>query len=299
MNRLAGFVALCLLVLGWAGAAVAAPAQPLFDGEGILDVVIRGPIQQIRRTAPLREDIHAAVLELRGERQETHEIGLAARGITRRQRDVCTFPPLRIEFREPPGRNSLFAGQRRLKLVTHCRPPESFQDYILLEYAAYRLFNRISPHSVRVRLASITYVAEEGREPSVSRLGFFIEDVGRAARRNGMASVGAVRISPAQLSAAHAARLAVFQYMIGNLDWSLIAGPPGAGCCHNVRLVGADRRTASGLIPIPYDFDHSGLVDAPYATPPPQIAVQSVRTRRYRRQISHNQAAPAAAGPAR
>jgi len=63
---------------------------------------------------------------------------------------------------------------------------------------------------------------------------------------------GVKRISASQLDAAAAARYAVFEYMISNLDWAMTAGPAGADCCHNARLMGAKGVTgaSTGLIPV-------------------------------------------------
>lgn len=187
---------------------------------------------------------------------------------------------------------SPFAGQRRLKLVTHCRPAAGFQQFLLLEYSAYRLFNLIEPVSYRARLATVDYVESDGRI-STTRAAFFIEDTDHAARRNGLAEarVGD-RVQSAQLDPRQAARVALFEYMIGNLDWSMRAGPEGEGCCHNVRLAA---RQAGALLPMPYDFDYSGLVDAPYAVPPDQFRINSVRKRVYQGFCRHNGEALAAA----
>ena len=111
-------------------------------------------------------------------------VQLTPRGITRLRQETCDFPPLRVEFASPPPPASLFAGQRRLKLVTHCRPAAFFQQHVLLEYAAYRLNNLLTPASFRARLATIDYVGEDGR-PVVTRVGFFIEDRDDVGRRIG------------------------------------------------------------------------------------------------------------------
>jgi hypothetical protein len=87
--------------------------------------------------------------------------------------------------------------------------------------------------------------------------------------------------------------------MIGNLDWSMIAGPAGDTCCHNGKLLGAAPGATAGLIPIPYDFDYSGFVDAPYAAPPSEVPVDSVRDRRYRGYCVHNAEAQAVAAEIR
>jgi hypothetical protein len=87
--------------------------------------------------------------------------------------------------------------------------------------------------------------------------------------------------------------------MIGNLDWDMTAGPAGEPCCHNMKIIGPSAAAASALRPVPYDFDMSGLVDAPYAAPPEQIRIKSVRTRVYRGICSHNAETRAAAAELR
>jgi len=214
-----------------------------------------------------------------------YPVTLTPRGITRKTSDICDFPPLRVELSQLPPKGSLFDHQKKLKLVTHCKRAPDFQQKVLLEYSAYRLFNMITPLSFRARLANIDYLDDSGR-PYVSRVGFFIEDFGDVAKRNGMevAHMGP-RVPVTQLDAAAGARFAVFEYMISNYDWSMRAGPPGTQCCHNARLMSA----APGdlLTTVPYDFDYSGLVDAPYSVPPEGIPIDSVRQRSYRGYCSH------------
>ena len=276
-----------------AAAIAAEPAKPLFASNDPIRLTISGPISAIANKAEQSEAPRPATLALTGT-AESHPIRLSARGITRRKSETCPFPPLRVEFAAPPPAASLFHGQRRLKLVTHCREAAGFQQHVLLEYAAYRLFNHLTPASYRVRLAQIDYVEPSGKLKA-SRVGFFIEDTDDVARRNGVREAKMPdRISNAQLVARDSARVALFQYMIGNLDWSIRAGPSGQGCCHNSRLIAPAAATAN-LVPIPYDFDFSGLVDAPYAVPPDGLPVKSVRKRYYRGYCRFNAEAPAVA----
>ena len=266
------------------GAAAAQAPTPLFSADAPIRLTIRGPLGAIARAAETSTTSHGATLSIPGT-TDVYPIRLSARGISRRKKETCQFPPLRVEFTQTPAATSLFAGQRRLKLVTHCRQSSGFQQYLLLEYAAYRLFNLLAPVGYRARLATIDYAEPDGRA-GTTRFGFFIEDTDDAARRNGFAEarVGD-RISPNQLNPRQAARAALFQYMIGNLDWSMRAGPQGEGCCHNFRLA-AD--PAGPFFPMPYDFDYSGLVDAPYAVPPDQFRINSVRKRVYQGYCRHN-----------
>ena len=265
-------------------------AKPLFGSEAPIRFTIQGPVNSIARKAAKSVAPEAAVLTMTAP-AESHPIQLSARGLSRRTGGICDFPPLRVEFTRPPAATSLFAGQRRLKLVTHCKSSAGHQQYLLMEYSGYLLLNQLTPLSHRVRLATVDYVEPNGK-PSISRLGFFIEDLDDLAKRNGLseARVGD-RINAGQLDPAGAARTALFMYMIGNLDWSMRAGPAGEGCCHNSRLLSG----GPGLIPVAYDFDYSGLVDAPYAIPPAQVKVRSVRQRHYMGYCRHNNAALAAA----
>jgi hypothetical protein len=131
-----------------------------------------------------------------------------------------------------------------------------------------------------VRLSNIDYRDADGR-PIVSRTGFFIEELSDVAKRNGLKETHAPdRIPATDLSPPDAARYALFQEMIANHDWSMRAGPAGRDCCHNAELIGA---LGPGMtIPIPYDFDFSGYVSPPYATPPDELHISSVRQRFYR-----------------
>ena len=261
--------------------ALSAPAsaqqpKPLFATSEPIHITIQAPLSGLIRS---RSDavIQGTLTDPTG---QALPIALSVRGITRRAADVCEFPPLRVQFTSPPPPASLFAGQKKLKLVTHCKNNPAFQQYVLLEYSAYRMYNVLTPHSFRVRLANVDYRGADGR-PIVSRVGYFLEDLGDLARRNGMKETRAPEIIPnTDLKSADAARYALFQHMISNHDWSMRAGPKGRECCHNAELMGP--LAPGATIPVPYDFDFSGFVNAPYATPPDQLKIHSVRDRFYR-----------------
>ena len=264
------------------------PAKPLFASDEPIRLTISGGVDLIAKGGTDGRQGRSGTVTVAGT-SGSLPVMLEPRGITRRQRDVCQFPPLRVTFNQPPPADSVFAGQKRLKLVSHCRAAEGFQNYVLLEYAAYRIYNSLTPLSFRARLAQIEYRDTAG-QPITTRYGFFIENADDVARRNGMqeARVGE-RFPVSRLSPTDAARFAIFQYMIANLDWAMQAGPAGDTCCHNSRPI-----TSGGpLIPVPYDFDFSGMVNAPYATPPSAVNVSSVRQRRYRGLCRHNSEAKA------
>lgn len=274
---------LAVFALGAAHVKAQAPA-PLFAASDPLSLTIKAPLQSIIRNRNSPGAIAGTLIDPSG---QSLPISLQLRGITRRTNDICDFPPLRVDFTARPPATSVFAGQRRLKLVTHCRNQGSFQQHVLLEYAAYRLYNVLTPRSFQVRLANISYQGADGR-PIIQRVGFFIEDLGDVAKRNGTKEVHAPpRIPTTDLSPADAARYALFQHMIGNHDWTMRAGPAGEDCCHNAKLIGG--LGTGNAIPIPYDFDYSGFVDAPYAVPPAQLpSLHDVHQRLYRGYCIHS-----------
>ncbi|MEO5611751.1 MAG: hypothetical protein ABIT68_03135 [Sphingomicrobium sp.] len=282
MARIGNWIGMAAVLFASGSAAQApGPATPMFADDSPIHLVVRGPIPSIVRSAEGGNVPQPGTVSLVGGSGESFPVAISARGITRRMSATCSFPPLRLDLQSRPAASSYFAGQKRLKLVTHCRNDAGFQRYLLLEYAAYRMYNLLTPLSFRAKLATVDYQDVDGR-PIVSRAGFLIEDLGDLARRNGLVEVKTgPRISPAILRRTDAARFALFEYLVSNLDWAMSAGPVGDNCCHNARLV-SPRGASSNLIVVPYDFDFSGMVNAPYASPPEGIPVANVRERRYR-----------------
>ena len=273
-----------------AEAKAPAPPTPLFASDVPIKMTIQGPMATLvgkRAETPM-----PATMIVDG---VTYPITLTPRGITRLKKETCDFPPLRVDLTQPAPPGSLFQGQHRLKLVTHCKRSEDFQQKVLLEYSAYRLYNLMTHQSFRARLANIDYVDEKG-QPYISRVGYFLEDFSDVAKRNGMSNAHLGDLVPlAQIDPFGGARFAVFEYMISNYDWSMRAAPKGEECCHNARLM--VEAPGALAIPVPYDFDFSGLVEAPYAGPPIEMPdLDSVRQRTYRGYCIHmNQARAIAA----
>jgi len=269
-------------------AALAKNTAPLFASDEPVKIKIIGPLKELIRKAPKSTDPYLATLQVVGAADDVHAIELSARGNSRRDRRTCRFPPLRVRFDEKPGKESAFKGEKSLKLVTHCRAAARYQQYYLREFAAYKLLNLMTPVSLKVRQAEIEYIDGESQEVIEKRYGFFIEDIDDAAKRNDMKEIGVDEIGFYDLNQEAGAIYGLFQYMIGNLDWSVQSGMEGSDCCHNTKLVGETKESLKNLFPVPYDFDYSGFVDAPYALPPEGLPVRSVRNRYYRGFCIHN-----------
>jgi len=194
------------------------------------------------------------------------------RGGFRKDSVNCDFPPLRLNFSNTTVINTIFSGQDKIKLVTHCQSRLSrYEQNVLEEYLAYKLYNLFAEESFFVRLVQLTYADVSGKVDTLVKLGFLIEPISQMAKRNGCEKFVVNKIQQTETSKHKTTVLAIFQYMIGNTDWSVWNQ-------HNLELLSKD--TLSKPIVVPFDFDWSGLVDAPYAIPAGSLP--SVRTRMYR-----------------
>jgi hypothetical protein len=282
------------IFLATVGFATPAAAQtPLFSDESELALTIEAPLGDLVRAAPRSTDAFPAALIMDGRRLD---IELSPRGISRRTLGICNFPPLRINL-TGPRQGTVFQGQNKIKLVTRCSSGASYEQFTVLEYTAYRLYNVITPLSFRVRPVRVTYRDTNGRRREETQFNFLIEDVDDLARRNRRTAieVQTQEVRSAQLDPEQASLVTMFQFMIGNLDWDMTQGPAGQECCHNGKLLAASATARERVLPVPYDFDFSGLVNAPYATPPEGIPVPTVRQRYYRGLCRFNDQARTAA----
>jgi hypothetical protein len=204
-------------------------------------------------------------------KEEVHIIKVRGRGKYRRK--VCQFPPIKLNFsKRSLNVNHYNPSYDKLKLVTHCLDDKyEGRENVFKEFMAYKLYNELTANSLRVQLVSITYIDTGGKYGKLKRYGFLIEDTDEMASRIGGVECDDCMNAPANsLSLADENMLAVFQYMIGNEDWSL-------PLVRNVKLV--DHNGGKGIIPVPYDFDFSGMVDASYALPNSDYQLTDVKQR--------------------
>jgi len=254
---------------------VEADSRPLFKEIEPLTFTLTGDFSAVNKERnPNNKKLFPATLtvqDAKGPRDIPVKIG--SRGHFRLMVRNCDFVPLRLEV--PHGDEAAgtpFEGQTTLKLGTHCRSDREYDNYTLREYLTYRLFNLVTPLSFRARLARATYVDAKSKKTIGNRYSIFIEHENDVARRFGGRVVELPRVQFTDLDPATLNRMMLFEYMIGNTDFSIWA-------LHNVRIV-QDRNRR--LFPVPYDFDLSGLVHAPYAAPDPRIGIRSVLDRLYR-----------------
>ena len=247
---------------------------PLFNTDSIFDLKLTGNLKAIYND---RDDKEVGEHPMLMQFQQTPTskvtalpLVVKARGHFRRMKTNCDLPPLWLEFnKEAKLKGSLFEKQKKLKLVTPCRG----DNYVVREFLIYKIYNLISPQCMRARLVKVTYEDSMGKVKTQTQYSILIEDDMKAAKRNFTYINDVMMVRMENVNAAEFTKLAVFEYLIGNTDWSV-------PYLHNIKLAYKD--STSTPIAIPYDFDHSGMVDAPYAVPPEQLELTSVRQRRYR-----------------
>jgi hypothetical protein len=260
---------------------------PLFVNQNTLQVRIEAPLTTLMRVRSDTEYLDGtfAYTDASGD-EHLLDLKLRARGRYRRQKDTCDFPPVRLNFDKEQVTGTEFAGQDKLKLVTHCENgKDSYEQFVLKEYLAYKIFNVMTDYSFGARLLRVTYVDNERGGQSRTRYGFVIEDDELLAKRIGGELIEGPGINYDQLDSAYAALVSVFEYLIGNTDYSLIRGAKDDDCCHNAVLFS---KAPGGYLAIPYDFDFSGIVNTPYAEPNPKLPIRNVTRRLYRGLCEYN-----------
>jgi len=197
------------------------------------------------------------------------EIALETRGQFRRS--VCYIPPLKLIFNS--NRKAALSPLKSLKMVSQCNTTDSYEKYLLKEYLVYKMYNLISEKSFRVRLMNIQWVDSAGKRKSFNQVAFLIEDVKDMAKRNRCVEFKSNGLNAALTDRPQMTIVNIFEYMIGNTDWSV----PNR---HNIALM---RLKDSSVAPyaVPYDFDFSGMVSASYAKPGEGLDIENVRQRYY------------------
>lgn len=247
------------------------PTKSIFDQISAIDrpkVEIHGNLLHLIEDMLLDEEgeevYHEAVIKIASDNESIEmPIRIAKRGVTRKR--ICDFPPIKLKFYSDSLLASGYSEFNTYKLVTHCLRDN--EDLLLKEYAVYKLYNHFTNNSFRVKLIDIVYHDSSKRLEPVTHHAFIIEEDEELAHR---LKATLVEDKVASIDRQQYAQMVVFQYMIGNTDWNLTGG-------HNMKWI--QQADIPSPTPIPYDFDFSGLVNAPYAEPHPQIPIANVRER--------------------
>ncbi len=201
---------------------------------------------------------------------QTYKIELRPRGKYRRK--VAEIPPLKIKFKK----KDLVAGGldtlNEVKLVLPCFDNALGDELIVKEYIAYKMFEKLTGASVRARLIRLTLRDTHVEKSKKVMLAMLVEDEEETVARLNGKVVDQYGLPIDSLMTNQAALVAMFEYMIGNTDWEI-------AMMRNVRLIRSLDDSTGKVLVIPYDFDFSGLVSAPYSSPASETGLKTVRDR--------------------
>ncbi|MEL6251814.1 MAG: hypothetical protein AAFR87_07380 [Bacteroidota bacterium] len=245
----------------------------LFGSDEVLKIQLDFDIKQLLK-GKYKELYVPASLSLTLENGEQIEESIRVRARGNSRKSYCTLPPLKLNFKNKESKESHFLGQTTLKLVVPCRNSKVFQQYVYKEYLAYKLFNLISDISFKVRLVELNLTDSQGKRKPMQVYGFLIEHIDKLADRNDSHEIEPARFSKKLVERTYMAKVAIFQYAIGNTDWKVEN-------THNIKVLESNPVANRQVYAVPYDFDYAGLVNASYAVPHDQLGLTSVTQRLY------------------
>lgn len=254
--------------------ATANTPESIFDqlyGKEVLDIQINIDIVQLDSMRRTNDKIpaHLTFVDANGETQEW-DMKVRTRGRYRRMK--CGFPPLKLDFSKKDLKKAGLAEFDKMKLVTQCLDGEKGEELVLRENLAYQLYQELTPQSYRTQLVRVTYICSSSNE-TITNYGIIIEDKDQlTARLNVTECENCYAPALESFQQDNVQRHALFQYMIGNADWSIPEN-------RNLKLFKSN--VDSSMIAVAYDFDFSGIVDAPYAVRSGVNGAVSVKKRIY------------------
>lgn len=272
-------IILSLLLTNVASAAVA--PDPLFQSKEILEITLTAPFDTIDddRDKDQQYDGTLSYTDAAGQTVML-DVQLSVRGNWRLERRNCKYSQMWVDLKRGQVEGTLFENQNRLKMVVQCRDPGHYADFLIRELKAYQIFGELSEINFDTRLLNVSYADSVRPNDSRTHLAYFIEHKDRLAERLGYDEVDLNEIPREQLHQQQSTMVALFMYMLGNTDFSMIRGPDGEECCQNAKTLVND---LGEYLLIPYDFDASGFVDATYAPQPdPRFNLRDSKIRLYR-----------------
>jgi hypothetical protein len=181
------------------------------------------------------------------------DILVEARGKYRRR--ICTFPPILLNFKKSHLKDEGFKAYDKMKLVTHCSDPENGLESVYREFLAYQVYNLITDQSFRAKIVRVVYVDNSDHYENIESWGILLEPNDEMAKRLGGKLLDKYNLPQDSLVADNYVHMSMFQFMIGNHDWSV-------EMYKNIKCLYLP--DSGKYLIIPYDFDFTGMVNPEY-----------------------------------
>jgi hypothetical protein len=264
-----GIFAFILLISFFVSAQKSIKSDLLYKDQTPLSIKLNYSNKEVNAKTDDSAYIKTNMEFLHEEKWSSIELRIRARGNFRRSE--CYFPPIKMKIKKDQYKETLFDGNKSMKLVLPCKLEPENNDNILQEFIAYKIYEQISPYHFKTRRVDIDFNEIRGKKTKNFKLkGFLIEDDKRVAKRH-EGKVFERYIHPMTMQHLTSVQNAFFQYLLGNTDFSVAYQ-------HNGKLLYVDKK----IIPLPYDFDMTGWVNPSYATVNSTLGISSVQDRVYR-----------------
>lgn len=244
----------------------------LFEEDDLLKISLSFDVARFLKKADRDQSVDG-IMTIHFSQSDSLEskVVLKYRGQSRFER--CRYPPTRITFKKPLYELSDSGRIKNIKLVNQCQQGSVYGDYVIREYLVYKLYNVLTDTSFRARLISLDIIDSEKKRKTITQFGILLEPEKLLEKRLNLTEVITKSLSQKHMFPVMINRLAIFNYMVSNWDWSV----PGQ---HNIRVFTSLNPELGGVgIPVPFDFDLTGVVNAEYAIPPPGLGIEANRDR--------------------
>lgn len=181
----------------------------------------------------------------------------------------CDLPPLKIRFSEKEVRGTIFDGNSKVKLITHChkyRTGKYLNEKVYREYRLYKRFEKKSKFHFKTQLVLIDYIDSDDSHlfQTTAFLGFLIEGDKSVEKRT---QTKEVKFNSVGWSIDNYPNLSLdekqlrktkwFNWMIGNHDYGISSQEDNGRLSRkNIKVF---IRDSIGYV-IPYDFDRASAV---------------------------------------
>lgn len=247
--------------------------EDLFSAEEPLSLTLKFDLKALKKTRS-QDVYHDAEMTnvVSDDFQVTHSVQVMARGTFRR--DNCTLPPIWLNIGHAGIKADSLQDVIRMKMGVRCKNAAQYEPYVLKEYLVYKIYNILTPLSYRVRLVRLTII-DTGKGNEVTEDWAFLQEPDElmTLRLDGK-MIESDELSMSRMNPEVINSLSMFQYMIGNGNYSVTGR-------HNLNILTLNSGNPTGFLPVPYDFDFSGLVNTHYAMPGEALGTTSVQERYY------------------
>ncbi len=244
---------------------------PLFANQDPLEVKLSYAFQSVQKNTS--DTVYLPTfLHYKMDNMEWDSVKINLRGRGNFRREKCFFSPIRIKIDKKDSKGTLFTGNKNLKLVLPCQVAKASDELVIKEFLCYKLYESITPYVFHTRLINLSLTNENEKKPKLYEVkAFLIEDDGLVAKRYDAKMVKG-KVNALALQDTASTMHDFFQFMIANTDWSIYAQ-------HNVKVMYLPNKD---FVPLAYDFDMSGIVNAPYSQVSEKLEIKNVRDRLYR-----------------